>query len=246
MLLAWTRRGVQLPDPTPMSSLADFYMLEGPDPDDVSWMWLTFSAHMDSLVPGPRAKSTNSGELTVAQSLVIAGKPSWTEPTPFRVLRGRRRPDVFGTSSLTRVVDARLAGALHAAGCTGIVSHPAVIYDRSDRRIIDTQVVWVSVLPGAGAPDRARGMSLLIRRSLATDPYLRDAVGLFFDVSTWTGADVFSLGAGGYTILSRRAAMVVQQTGLTALELVPVLEAGRQIRDRVVADRIRRGVIPPM
>ncbi|MBS0197687.1 MAG: hypothetical protein JSR77_13110 [Planctomycetes bacterium] len=138
------------------------------------------------------------------------------------------------------LVSGRVKELLIGAECKGASFHPVVVYDRKDAKIVDRDTWWLRPQRGSGRIDTSRGSFLINSKLWRTDPELKDAVGLFFDPNTWTGLDVF-LSAAGYTVfVTTRIAEVLQNAGVTMIELDPAPLYGKKLRDDLVADLRKR------
>lgn len=80
----------------------------------------------------------------------------------------------------------------------------------------------LSIKQGAGEQDLFRGSSLFIvsgmRKFRDLNLKIENAYGIFFDASTWTGADIFRLGPNGnQMIVTEQVAQAVSAAGLVGV-----------------------------
>jgi hypothetical protein len=215
-----------------MPDLDDFCTLSGPNADDLRWMWLELSDRAEEL--GDNAKNRIMDE--AYQPSVEGGVLRTNKAIPFRVLRGRRPSDVFGNGCGMAIFSTRLVRALEAARCTGLRTHPAVLRDRRDAKVVDRELHWVKVPIGAGPRDLNRGVSLLSTDIWRTDIEMTGAYGLYFDPASWTGLDIFRFPRGLITLITNRIADVIRAGGFEGVTIEPVREYCKAVRDAKVAD----------
>src|SRR5687767_6065565 len=104
---------LDLSDAMAGADLDNFLVLShAPDDSKLNWLWLDTSERL-----APRALNE-----------LMDGTLTPERPVPFRVMKGRRRPDVFGTSSAVPVFSGQLVRALKKIGCKGLDAYPAVLY----------------------------------------------------------------------------------------------------------------------
>lgn len=153
-----------------------------------------------------------------------------SEPAPFQICDVRPRNeqgDVMYTDLLGISFSARLADLLVTIGCRGFSPNPSIIYDKRDREVVCTDAKWTQFQNGCGEPDRERGYD-------ASRPFSRrdaDAVGLFFDHSTWTGLDMFRPTKSPEVVITDRIAKAIQSAGLRGYHLVRAEEYGKDMVD---------------
>jgi hypothetical protein len=149
--------------------------------------------------------------------------PPPNEPAPFRVFEGREQGDVMYTDLLGLSFSARMTELLMSVGCTGFAPNPSIIYDKRDRETVCTDARWTQFQQGCGPVDRERGHDPL-------RPFTRrDAIGLFFDQSTWTGLDMFKPPKCAQVVVTDRIATAIQCADLRGYTLVRTAEYGRDM-----------------
>lgn len=197
--------------------LEEFYVLDHPDSGEGPCRWLEFSSRIHELGPDTWKE-------------VMDGTAMLDGPLPMKVMKGRLPADIHGASSLINIYSGRLVDLLLSLGCT-LRTHPVVLYDRKDREIIAENLLWVRVDVGAGPADRTRGIHLQFGDFWRRDPELTDAYGLYFDLATWNGADIFMCENSHSIIVTERVAEAVRAAGLVNVKITPVLEHGKESRD---------------
>lgn len=208
----------------------DFYVLESRGLDEAAgWRWLELSRRIEAF--GVDAKKQIFDESIEPE-----------QPVPFKVMTGRRAMDVYGCSGGPIVYSEELVRALERARCSGLRSYSALIYDRTDTRVIDEQVRWVVPTARAGPIDRQRGAALLADLEyLEADPCYEEAYGLFFDIKSWPGTDVFRLKHEQSRVLvTRRVVEVVERSACRGVQITPLPTYGKAIRDAAIERRRRR------
>lgn len=218
--------------------LSYFYVLTDPSLKlNISWWWPGISRRFDEQLGGE------------AWNHLWAGTLAPIVPIPLKLLKGREKPDVIDGDLPVRFYSGRLVRWLHEAGCGDCFrTFPVVMYDRADESVIDEDVVWVPRLQvGAGPIDESRGAPLLISGHCLKDPLLRDAVGLFFDPSTWSGLNMFRLPNHSAVIVTSPVASSLLARGSVGMDVIPVADFGRELRDsrvRRLKERFPDGVPP--
>lgn len=166
---------------------------------------------------------------------VVDGKlPLPDEPVPFRICDvGPRNEqgDVMASVPGKLVFSARLTDLLVSMGCTGFSPNPSNIYDLRDREVVCTDAKWTQFHRGCGPVDVDRGFD-------ASRPFhhpRRDAFGLFFDHSTWTGLDMFRPVKSPPVVVTDRIAQAIQDAGLRGYRLVRTEEYGKDLVDAINA-----------
>lgn len=206
-------------------SLDEFYVFD--NTDSPIYRWLEFSKRIRTLGP---------------DAAMEAMKDEWPydAPLPMKVMSGREPADAYGNTALLRILSPRLTEALCSFSHDLVRIRPAVLYDKADRELIESDLRWVTVGVGTGPVDRSRGVYLQDGDLWRRDPELTDAYGLYFDPATWSGADVFTCGGTHVVAMTRRVADAIRSIAPINVELVPLLERGRANRDAIVAAIKRR------
>ncbi len=151
-------------------------------------------------------------------------EPPPPEAAPFRVcdvLPKNEQGDVMYTDLLGISFSAKLAEILLGLGCTGFSPQPSRIYDKHDRDLVCSDAKWTQFQRGCGPVDDSRGYD-------ACHPF-RGTVGLFFDVSSWTGLDMFKPHQHPAVVITDRIATAIRSKGLKGYRLERVEEYGSDI-----------------
>jgi hypothetical protein len=145
------------------------------------------------------------------------------QPAPFKVVRGREQGDVLYTDLLGLSFSARMAELLKSIHCTGFLPNPSIIYDRHDHTAVCSDAVWTQFRDGCGPLDYGRGYD-------PTRPFTRrDAVGLYFEPSTWNGLDLFRPAKSPQVIITDRVARAIQAADVRGCQLVRTQEYGKDM-----------------
>lgn len=202
-----------------------FFAIDGPRFDYKRWWWLN-------------RVGEGSGDTRQA--------PSTAQTLNMYKSSGRERPNVIVNDQSVLMIDRYMRDVLVSVMGANNVGR-VVVFDKTKQRIIDNECAFVEVPEGAGPRSEDVGAHLLLTDHWKRDPELTNAVGVFFDHSTWTGAHVFGLPNDGVIIVSSEVQQAIVRAGLTNLYLVPIEEYGRDVRDSNVqmlkdrAEKRRRG-----
>lgn len=222
----------KLVDLLEMKSLNDFFVLEHPDVDSRVWVWVELSKRVGDIGPDAAVRIMDE-----AARPTIRGDPLPADISlPLRVVRGTKWSDVVGSSG-AHVLSTRLATLLQQHNCSGLQVQDAVAYDVLDNNLVNTELQWARILPGCGPVDTARGYYLLSTELWKRDIEMREAVGLFFDPLTWTGADIFRSPRGTHVFITSRIAALIANSACDALHLQPASTFGQSLRDKIVMQR---------
>jgi hypothetical protein len=195
----------------------EFCVVEHPCWDRRDWIWLDFSKREP---PGEESRFR-----------IIRRTFHETRPINLRIGKPGLAPDVYPNAGLIAVFSRPLIEVLQQSDCTGLRVHPVFLYNQIDAKIIDRSLGWVRPETGCGPPDQTRGSSLIFSDHWKRDPTLSDAVGLYFDHSTWIGLDLFTFPHGNEILVTQRVGDAIRAAGLKGVRVVPVSEYGSEARN---------------
>ncbi len=158
-------------------------------------------------------------------------------PLRMRIFQGRSRPSVIANDAGALIVDAKMREVLEKAAGSRIRFGRVDVLEKRGDQVLDGSCSRVLAGIGAGPRSEERGYHLNIERPglWKQDPELRDAFGLFFDYSTWTGEPVFRLPNDSHYIISARIKQHIDDAGLADCGVVNVEEYWRDHRDQTVS-----------
>jgi hypothetical protein len=193
-------------------TLDDFVILDNPFEDQ--WWWLTLSQRVMVL---DSWRDYLRGDYTGAQ------------PVPLRIMKGRRKPQVIGSDTRLKLISGELHSVLRASGATGLSTHPTVVYDKSDEKIVDRECVWLKLKVGCGPVNKESGYFLMEFGGGSKDPD-RLPIGYHFDVSTWKGLDIFEAENWSSIIVTRRIADAIRAAKIEGVVMESAAEYGDRTR----------------
>lgn len=161
--------------------------------------------------------------------MVEGGSPP-SSPLVLRVQKGSRFTDMHFSSGIIDLAGQNLRHVLDDCGVGSVHYYPIVVYDRKDKHVLDVDLRWLHVDRRAGPMDKSRGLPLQWTDYWQTHPEACDDYGLFFDLQSWDGADVFRLQNYNTIIVTARIADAIRKARLKNVVLTPILEYGKRRR----------------
>lgn len=201
-----------------MTSLDDFFVLEGPS--DPPWWWLTLSS---------RAGPTLSPEWRERMRGTYAGQ----DAVPLKIMRRGKKPGVIGSDTRLCLLSETLNQAMGTVLPTGFDVHPTIVYDKDDETVVDRGCIWLKLQTGCGPLDEKRGRFLLMFGGGSTDS-TQEPYGYFFDPASWTGLDVFTPPNLRLVVVTRGIAEAVVAANIEGVRIEALSRAGKALEQQMI------------
>jgi hypothetical protein len=193
-------------------NLSDFSVIK--PTHDPRWWWLQFSPAWRARIGGDEAALK-----------IMDGQYTSRARLQMKVMQGRKKADMMGHDGGMLIVSERFLAQLKKLKCTGLRSHPVTISDRRDEAVLDRDSVWLRLKRGIG---RFEDRGFFDPASVGTIRSPASPYGLYFDLKSWTGLDLFlPARVRSMMLTTRRVGDAILAAGLTGVEVTPVTEYGR-------------------
>lgn len=218
----------------PYRPLSYFFRLEGPSPDDRSWMWYETSSRLNDWGP-------------VAQTHLMHGRIVTKEVIPIKVLRGTKPCDLLDLGSTMFICSRTILDILQAHSDRPLIAQSVALYDKADKKVIRQDLVWLQMplIIGAGPVDLHRGAPLLTSSEWRKDP--EHAFGLYFDTVSWNGSAVFCFPNHAGVYITEPVMDAIKATNPSGVVMTPLPELRRDLCDSMLRGFQERSphLLPP-
>ncbi len=153
------------------------------------------------------------------------------------LISGRNAGDMIETVGNYYVVSDRFSQAIASRANCDLNIQSVDIFDKNDDALLSSEHKLLQVAKAAGPSDSRKGHHLLLDAEYRkSDPSLAEAFGLFFDLSTWNGHNVFRLDEYASPLLvTKDIANYLVECGMDGLRITSCSEYNKWVRDGLAA-----------